>query len=94
VNPDAGATPGWPELVATVAGVHRDLPPGERDQAITLTKNYGEVEALKQARSRLPLRPVFSGYMGFSEWGPPPDGARRPSQSAWSGRRWTSCSPT
>ncbi len=36
VNPDAGATLGWPELVATVAGVHRDLPPGERDRAIIL----------------------------------------------------------
>jgi Dolichyl-phosphate-mannose-protein mannosyltransferase len=75
VNTDAGATLGWPELVATVAGVHRDLPPGERDRAVILTSNYGEAGALEQARSRLALPLVFSGHMGFAEWGPPPDGA-------------------
>jgi Dolichyl-phosphate-mannose-protein mannosyltransferase len=75
VNSDAGATLGWPELVATVAGVHRALPPGERHQAIILTENHGEAGALQQARSRLDLPPVFSGHNGFGEWGPPPEGA-------------------
>lgn len=75
INSDAGATLGWPELVATVAGVQRDLPLGERDRAVILTDNYGEAGALEQARSRLDLPPVFSGHMGFGEWGPPPDGA-------------------
>lgn len=75
VNTDAGATLGWPELVSTVAAVHRDLPPGERDRAVILTENYGEAGALQQARSRLDLPPVFSGHNGFGEWGPPPDGA-------------------
>jgi hypothetical protein len=75
VNTDAGATLGWPELVATVAGVHRDLPPGDRDRAVILTENYGEAGALEQARSRLGLPPVFSGHLAFGEWGPPPDGA-------------------
>ncbi|MGH3754910.1 MAG: glycosyltransferase family 39 protein [Pseudonocardiaceae bacterium] len=63
------------ELVATVAGVHRDLPPGERGQAVILAENHGEAGALQQARSRLGLPPVFSGHNGFGEWGPPPDGA-------------------
>jgi hypothetical protein len=46
VNSDAGATLGWPELVGTVAVVHRDLPPGERDRAVILTENYGYAGAL------------------------------------------------
>ncbi len=75
INPDVGATLGWPELVATVAGVHRGLPPGERDRAVILTENHGEAGALQQARSRLGLPPVFSGHNGFGEWGPPHDGA-------------------
>ncbi|MGQ0779186.1 MAG: glycosyltransferase family 39 protein [Pseudonocardiales bacterium] len=75
MNSDAGATLGWPALVATVAGVHRDLPPDERRQAVILTANYGEAGALEQARSRLDLPPVFSGHNGFADWGPPPEGA-------------------
>jgi 4-amino-4-deoxy-L-arabinose transferase-like glycosyltransferase len=75
VNTDAGATLGWPELVATVATVYRGLPPGERDQAVIVTANYGEAGALQQARSRLRLPPVFSGHMGFADWGPPPENA-------------------
>ena len=75
VNSDAGATLGWPELVGTVAAVHRDLPPSEQDRAIILTENYGEAGALQQARARLGLPLVFSGHNGFAEWGPPPDGA-------------------
>lgn len=75
VNTDAGSTLGWPELVTTVAGVHRDLPPGEQDRAVILAGNHGEAGALQQARSRLGLPPVFSGHNGFGEWGPPPDGA-------------------
>jgi hypothetical protein len=49
INADAGATLGWPELVATVAGVHRSLPSGERERAVILTENYGEAGALQQA---------------------------------------------
>lgn len=75
VSSDAGATLGWPELVATVASVHRDLPPGEREGAVILTENHGEAGALQQAQSRLDLPPTFSGHNGFGEWGPPPDGA-------------------
>ena len=75
INSDAGATLGWPELIATVAGVHRSLPPGERERAVILTENHGEAGALQQARARLGLPPVFSGHNGFGEWGPPPDGA-------------------
>jgi 4-amino-4-deoxy-L-arabinose transferase-like glycosyltransferase len=75
VNTDAGATLGWPRLVATVTNVYHDLPPAERSTAIILTSNYGEAGALEQARSRLGLPPVFSGHMGFADWGPPPEGA-------------------
>ncbi|MGH3814719.1 MAG: hypothetical protein ACRDUV_20120, partial [Pseudonocardiaceae bacterium] len=75
INSDAGATVGWPELVATVERVHHGLPASERDRAIILTEDYGEAGALEQARSRLGLPPVFSGHMGFADWGPPPDGA-------------------
>jgi hypothetical protein len=75
VNTDAGATLGWPELVATVTSVYRSLPPADRDRAVILTANYGEAGALQQARLRLGLPPVFSGHMGFADWGPPPEDA-------------------
>lgn len=93
MNTDAGATLGWPELVAIVAGVYRDLPPAERHRAVILTKNYGEAGALQQVRSRLALPPVFSGHMGFGEWGPPPDGATPTIAVGLDRRRWTTCSP-
>lgn len=79
VNPDVGETIGWPELAATVAEVHRDLPTAER--SVILTRNYGEAGAIDRNGPRLGLPPAYSGHNGYWEWGPPPD-TRAPRSSS------------
>jgi hypothetical protein len=37
---------GWPELVATVAGIYAELPPETRQQTAILAGNYGEAGAI------------------------------------------------
>ena len=62
---------GWPELVATVEGVVRDLPADQRTRAVVLTDNYGEAGALDLLGTG--VAPVYSGHLAYGEWGPPPD---------------------
>ncbi len=70
VNPDAGETVGWPQLVAAIAAVRVTLP-GER--VAVLTQNYGEAGAVDHF---LPaLRPAHCGQNAYWSWGPPPDDA-------------------
>ncbi|MGW4464976.1 glycosyltransferase family 39 protein [Micromonospora sp. NPDC004704] len=78
VNYDAGETVGWPELAATVAGVHRELPPEERADAVVLTRNYGEAGALDRYGRPLGLPTPYSGHVNYWRWGPPPDSAQGP----------------
>jgi hypothetical protein len=75
VNYDAGETVGWPRFVDTVAGVYNDLPPGERDEAVLLTGNYGEAGALDHFGPEYGLPQAYSGHNAYAEWGPPPDTA-------------------
>jgi 4-amino-4-deoxy-L-arabinose transferase-like glycosyltransferase len=78
VNDDAGETVGWPELAATVAGVHRSLPADERATAVVLTGNYGQAGALDRYGPALGLPRPYSGHLAFWRWGPPPDSATGP----------------
>ena len=71
VNPDAGETVGWRELVEQVASVTDELPAADRP--IILTSNYGEAGAIDRYRSELGLPPAYSGHNGYWEWGPPPE---------------------
>jgi 4-amino-4-deoxy-L-arabinose transferase-like glycosyltransferase len=73
VNYDAGETVGWPELVATVAGVYHALPPAEQATAVVLTSNYGEAGAIDRYGRALGLPAPYSGHLNFWRWGPPPD---------------------
>ncbi len=75
INYDAGETVGWPVFVQTVAGVHRSLPSAERDDAIVLTRNYGEAGAVDRFGSELGLPRAYSGHNSYAEWGPPPERA-------------------
>jgi hypothetical protein len=80
VNPDAAETVGWDSYIATVRDVAATLPPGERDSAIILTRNYGEAGALSRARrlsseDAAALPAVYSGHNAFADWGPPPESA-------------------
>ena len=72
VNPDVGETIGWPDLVATVAGVRQRLP--RTAQVVILTENYGEAGAIDRFGPALRpaprlqraqrLRPVGSAAAG------------------------------
>jgi hypothetical protein len=72
LDDDQAETVGWPEYAATVRGVLDDLPPGKRQAAVVFTANYGEAGALEWYAVGAP---VFSGHNGWSDWGPPPEGA-------------------
>jgi 4-amino-4-deoxy-L-arabinose transferase-like glycosyltransferase len=69
IDADQPETIGWPELVATVRGTVRSLPPAQRRTAVLFTGNYGEAGALQWYDAG---RPVFSGHNGWADWGPPP----------------------
>ncbi|KGN37529.1 glycosyltransferase family 39 protein [Knoellia subterranea] len=75
VNPDTAETVGWPAYVETIREVSRALP--DRDNAIVLTRNYGEAGMISLARresdaDRELLPPAYSVHNGYGEWGPPP----------------------
>lgn len=72
---DAGETVGWPAFARTVAGVHAGLPAAERDDAIVLTRNYGQAGAVDRYAAELGLPPAYSGHNSYAEWGPPPETA-------------------
>ncbi len=69
VNPDAGETIGWPDLVREVASVYRGAP----GSAVIFTANYGEAGAIDRYGPALGLPAAYSGHNAFAEWGPPPD---------------------
>ena len=73
VNDDAAETIGWPELVATVAGVHRALPAAEQATAVIVTANYGQAGAIDKYGPALGVPAAYSGHLNFWRWGPPPD---------------------
>ncbi len=75
VNYDAGETVGWPKFAETVAEVHAGLPPQERDDAVLLTRNYGQAGAVDRYAAELGLPPAYSGHNSYAEWGPPPETA-------------------
>jgi 4-amino-4-deoxy-L-arabinose transferase-like glycosyltransferase len=70
VNPDVGETIGWPNLVATVAGVRQRLP--RTAQVVILTENYGEAGAIDRYGPAYGLPPAYSGHNAYGLWGPPP----------------------
>jgi 4-amino-4-deoxy-L-arabinose transferase-like glycosyltransferase len=61
---------GWDELVATVARVHRSLPPAERAQAAIFVQNYGEAGAIDVLGRRRGLPHALSGHNSYWLWGP------------------------
>jgi hypothetical protein len=61
---------GWPGLAATVAAVHRTLPPEERARACIFGQNYGEAGAIDFFGPRLGLPKAISGHNSYFLWGP------------------------
>ncbi len=61
---------GWPEMVATVAGVYNSLPPEERAKTAILAGNYGEAGAIDFFGRRYGLPKAISGHQNYYYWGP------------------------
>jgi hypothetical protein len=61
---------GWPEMVATVAGVYNGLPPSERAKTAIFATDYGEAGAIDFYGSALGLPKAISGHMSYWYWGP------------------------
>ncbi|MGP4103920.1 ArnT family glycosyltransferase [Nonomuraea sp. KM90] len=72
INPDAGETVGWPELVAAVARVRNSLPTNER--VVVMAANYGQAGAIDLYGTAHGLPRPYSGHNGYWHFGPPPDG--------------------
>lgn len=68
-NPDVAETIGWPAVAKTVARVAEQLPDGE--QAVILTRNYGQAGAVDRYGPGLGLPSAFSGHNGYGDWGVP-----------------------
>jgi len=61
---------GWETMVATVAGVYRELPPKERAESCIFTGNYGEAGAVDFFGPRYDLPKAISGHNNYYIWGP------------------------
>ncbi len=61
---------GWDNMVATIARVHRALPPAERARAAIFAGNYGEAGAVNLFGPSQGLPPAISGHNNFWLWGP------------------------
>lgn len=60
---------GWPQLVATVAGIYASLPPAQRRQAAIVASNYGEAAAIDFFGAPYGLPPALSGHNNYWLWG-------------------------
>jgi hypothetical protein len=60
---------GWEELVSTLAGVYRSLPPEQRQEAAFFTYNYGEAGAIDLLGRRQGLPRALSGHNNYWLWG-------------------------
>jgi hypothetical protein len=61
---------GWENMVATVARVHRSLPPEDRARAAIFAGNYGEAGAIDFFGPRHGLPKALSGHNSYWLWGP------------------------
>jgi hypothetical protein len=61
---------GWPEMVATVAGVYNSLPSDERSKTAILAGNYGGAGAVDFFGPRYGLPKAISAHQNYYYWGP------------------------
>jgi hypothetical protein len=61
---------GWPEMVATVAGVYGKLPPADRARCLIFGQNYGEAGAIDWFGPKYGLPKALSGHQNYFLWGP------------------------
>ncbi|MEV6319242.1 glycosyltransferase family 39 protein [Streptomyces sp. NPDC051776] len=56
---------GWPDLAASVARVHRELPADQRRRALLITDRYDQAGALDRYGPALGLPRPYSGHRGY-----------------------------
>ncbi len=61
---------GWPEMVATVAGVYNSLPADIRGQTAIFGQSYGQAGAIDLFGPKYGLPPAISGHQSYFLWGP------------------------
>ncbi|MDX1501390.1 MAG: glycosyltransferase family 39 protein [Thermoanaerobaculia bacterium] len=61
---------GWPEMVAEVERVYRELPPEDRARVKVFGQNYGEAGAIDVLGRRRALPGAISGHNSYWLWGP------------------------
>jgi hypothetical protein len=61
---------GWPEMVATVAGVFQNLPPDVRARTAIFAQNYGQAGAIDLYGPQYGLPHAISGHQTYFLWGP------------------------
>jgi 4-amino-4-deoxy-L-arabinose transferase-like glycosyltransferase len=61
---------GWPEMVATVAGVYNSLPPDQRSKTAIFADNYGGAGAIDFFGPRYGLPKSISAHQNYFYWGP------------------------
>src|SRR5262249_62128265 len=61
---------GWPEMVATVAGVYNSLPPDVRPKTAIFVQNYGQAGAIDLFGPKYGLPEAISGHQSYFFWGP------------------------
>jgi len=60
---------GWPEMVATVAGVYNSLPVDVRRNTAIFAPDYGDAAAIDLFGPRYRLPPALSGHQSYFLWG-------------------------
>ena len=70
LSPIPGGTIGWPQLVRTVAGVWRSLPPRQRQGAVIFTGSYSEAAAITELGRGTGLPAAVSAHNTEWWWGP------------------------
>jgi hypothetical protein len=61
---------GWEAMAHAVAGVHRGLPPADRERACVFGQNYGQAGAIDHFGPALGLPSAMSGHNSYWLWGP------------------------
>jgi hypothetical protein len=61
---------GWHELVDAVVAAAATLPPGDRERAVILVRNYGEAGAIDFLGRARGAPPAISGHNSYWHWGP------------------------
>ena len=70
VNQELAESIGWPQLVSTVRGVWRSLPPSQRANAVIFTAEYGEAGAIDNLGQGTGLPTAVSAQNTYWWWGP------------------------